>query len=109
MKGNIMDALYIHIPFCKKICFYCDFPKKIGTNKEINEYLDALYKEFKMHQLNTNFNTIYIGGGTPSILSMEQLDKLNRIIKLVSFDKGYEFTIECNPEQVTLEKILYYK
>lgn len=104
-----MDALYIHIPFCKQICFYCDFPKKIGKDKEIDAYLDALYKELTMHELNKEFNTVYIGGGTPSLLSLRQLEKLNKIIKLIPLAKEYEFTIECNPEQITLEKIQYYK
>src|SRR5690554_2812695 len=104
-----MDAVYIHIPFCERICIYCDFPKRVSKNKEINEYLDALYKEVKMYKFNSKVNTIYIGGGTPSILSLQQLDKLNKIISLISLDKNYEFTIESNPEQLSLDKVSFYK
>src|SRR5690606_13038004 len=76
---------------------------------EIDAYLDALYKEFQMYQLNEEINTVYIGGGTPSVLSIGQLEKLNKVINLIPFAKEYEFTIECNPEQINYEKVRYYK
>lgn len=104
-----MDAIYIHIPFCERICFYCDFPKKVSKTKEIDNYLDALYEETKMYSIKNNINTIYIGGGSPSILNIKQLEKLSKVISQFNISRDYEFTIECNPEQLTLEKILFFK
>ena len=76
-----MKGLYIHIPFCKHICSYCDFPKKIAYNEEqITNYLNKLIEE--INGLNTNlFDTIYIGGGTPNSLNNNNLELLLKTIK----------------------------
>ena len=70
-----MKGLYIHIPFCESICHYCDFVKRIPKNKDmIDQYLIALKKEILSYKNHFNtIETIYIGGGTPSMLDVKQL------------------------------------
>ncbi|AUD65126.1 hypothetical protein BK011_05320 [Tenericutes bacterium MZ-XQ] len=98
-----MKGLYIHIPFCEYICHYCDFVKRVPKNKEmIDEYLKALVKE--IHQYEKHFHTIetiYIGGGTPSMLDPEQLVFLLSHLKDIH---PVEFSIEVNPESYTYQK-----
>src|SRR5574344_1054540 len=91
-----MDAVYIHIPFCKSICSYCDFCKLLYNEKWIEEYLDVLNIEIKEKYNDEEIRTIYIGGGTPSSLSPRFLLKLFDIIKLFHLSLQCEFTFECN-------------
>lgn len=97
-----MAGLYIHIPFCRSKCIYCDFfstPSAVWTD----EYIDALNAEFELRQneLNEPVRTIYIGGGTPSILSPQQRHRLiDFILNRVNLADVIEFTIEANPEDL---------
>lgn len=110
-----MAGLYVHIPFCVSRCIYCGFYSTVGIDKR-DEYLDALQKEIEIRNeyLNEDINTIYIGGGTPSALSNKQLERLFRIIGKfveeknkcrITENKEFEFTIECNPNDLDDEKI----
>lgn len=97
-----MLGLYIHIPFCKSICPYCDFYKMVVSDKIKMDYIQALIKEIKLKKLNQyDFDTIYIGGGTPSCLPISLLETLltylNRNINLSTLK---EFTIEVNPNDI---------
>lgn len=106
IMNNNVEAVYIHIPFCKTICSYCDFCK-IYYNEEIaDKYLETLEKEIKLYYHGEDIKTIYIGGGTPSCLNNEQLEKLLKIVSIFNRDSLIEFTIECNVETLTEEKIL---
>ena len=98
-------SAYIHIPFCDNICTYCDFCKRYTNSKIIDKYLNALEKDIKENYHGEKLKTIYIGGGTPSSLNIKELTKLMGIIKLLKFDKNYELTFECNPENITEEKL----
>ena len=100
-----MESAYIHIPFCDTICSYCDFCKFIRNDEWINKYLNALEKEINTKYKGEILNTIYIGGGTPSCLNLEQLIKLFNIIKVLNRNKEYEFTFECNIENITKDKL----
>lgn len=104
-----MKSVYIHIPFCDNICSYCDFCKLYSNDKIIDQYLTNLDDEIKKNYNNELVNTIYIGGGTPSSLSVNQLKKLFEIIKIFNTTDNLEFTIECNPENTNLEKIKLFK
>ncbi len=104
-----MTSVYIHIPFCERICFYCDFPKRVGKSDEIDLYLNALEKEVMMYEVKEKIDTLYIGGGTPSLLNINQLIRLKKIIDLFKINENYEFTIECNPEHLTDEKVKMFK
>ena len=84
MQDNV-DAIYIHIPFCKKICAYCDFCKVFYNKKYVNKYLDSLKKEIKDTYKNEIITSLYIGGGTPSSLDLEQLNKLFVILRFICF------------------------
>ena len=106
-------GLYIHIPFCTKKCKYCAFFSG-GINPEIEKlYLEALVKEFseRRRELPQSPDSIYIGGGTPSLLSESSLAILKeKIIDLSSVGSGLkEFTIEVNPDDVNSDKIKFWK
>jgi len=96
-----MTSLYIHIPFCKQKCYYCDFLSFTNYNKSfIDLYITYLIKELSFYK-NRIFSTIYIGGGTPSILSAQQLEKLlSSIGTIFPLHKVVEYTIEVNPESL---------
>lgn len=104
-----MKSVYIHIPFCNTICSYCDFPKVYSSVCDKKLYLEALKKEIKTNYKNEIINTIYIGGGTPSILSTEELKKLLEITNLFKKNINTEFTIECNIESIDEEKLKLLK
>ena len=100
---------YIHIPFCNKICSYCDFCKLYYDEKFVNRYLDELEKEIKSIYKGEVLDTIYIGGGTPSSLNNKQLERLFEILNLFNKSETVEFTIESNFENINEEKLLIYK
>ena len=93
-----MRGLYIHIPFCKSLCPYCSFYSEKNADESIKEkYVEALITEMSTLE-NKQFDTVYIGGGTPSFLHYRLLGKLvDNIIRLIDY-KGVEWTIEANPE-----------
>ncbi len=102
-------SVYIHIPFCEHLCTYCDFCKRFYYEELASKYLDGLEKEIKEKYQGEIIKTIYIGGGTPSSLSFNNLKKLMQIIKNFNIDKNLEFTVEINPENIDLEKIVLFK
>ena len=104
-----MKSVYIHIPFCKTICTYCDFCKQLYNAVNIDKYLNALEKEIKDRYNDEELDTIYIGGGTPSCLNIAELNKLFNIIKLLKFKSTIEFTFECNVNDITEELIMLLK
>ena len=103
-KENVISSVYIHIPFCEDICSYCDFCKFYYNKELVDKYLDALYNEIKTNYKDDIIKTIYIGGGTPSSLSIEQIDKLLSITNIFNKD-SIEFTFECNIENIDEDKI----
>ncbi|WP_033160293.1 radical SAM family heme chaperone HemW [Mycoplasmoides alvi] len=99
--------LYIHIPLCKSICTFCDFKRELICNynsKEIIDYLINKLKKYKKKQ----FDTIYIGGGTPNVLDNDQLNYFLSFVKNF-LSTNYEFTIECNPEFINESQIKILK
>lgn len=107
-------SLYIHIPFCIKKCDYCDFFSRTPENSHfivknftINDYIDALSNHIAFlteHFSVKNFTSVYIGGGTPSVLSARHLERLCG--KIAPFARNAEFTIEINPGDLTEEFLL---
>ena len=99
-------GLYIHLPFCKQKCNYCDFASFAGQEQRIDFYLSALEKEAKNSPIK-QFQTLYIGGGTPSLLSAKQIEKLAGIItkQFGPIEDFEESTFEANPESLTKEKL----
>lgn len=104
-----MNSVYIHIPFCSHICTYCAFTKYYYNEKIISKYLDALEKEIITRYKDEEIKTIYIGGGTPSSLNLNELKKLFQIIKRFKLTDDIEFTMEVNPENIDEEKLLFFK
>ena len=102
-------SIYIHIPFCTHICPYCDFPKVIKNKKWIKEYLKELKKEIKKDYKGEKIETLYIGGGTPSSLDIEDLKELFNIIKIFNLKNNAEITFEANSEDLTKEKLNFLK
>jgi len=104
---NEKAGLYIHIPFCQSKCAYCNFYSVTSVNL-IPQFVAALIKEIKLHQRQFDaFDTVYIGGGTPSLLSFGQLSEiLAAINEFHKLDKEAEITMEVNPGDVSVE---YFK
>jgi len=102
-----MSGIYIHIPFCKQACHYCDFHFSTSLKKK-GELVNALVKELKMRlpENQGEVNTIYFGGGTPSLLSAEELKLiLNTVFELYPVAENPEITLEANPDDLTLDKL----
>ena len=95
-------SLYIHIPFCKRKCIYCDFYSVINDPGLASRYIDVITRQ--IDHLNGQFHTIYIGGGTPTALGRLLLAKLFNSIKSSSAGVP-EFTVEANPESLDEDKI----
>ena len=105
-----MAGIYIHIPFCKSRCIYCAFYSTTDSNLR-QRYVDAVCREMELRGERRDIQTIYLGGGTPSQLTVDQLRQLfiyiNKVYKLPppsgGFGGGVEVTIECNPDDITPE------
>lgn len=109
-----VEALYIHIPFCNQICSYCDFPKVFSRGQDMDAYLMLLMTELAIYEKTVGFKglqTVYIGGGTPTVLTVEQLDKLFTYLhSIINFCMLTEVSIEANPESLNdVEKIACLK
>ena len=101
----MIKSCYVHIPFCKKICSYCDFCKLLYHKKFIHSYLDSLEKEINSLYQGEVLDTLYIGGGTPTCLSYEELERLLKILSKLKLSKDVEYTIEGNVDSITIEKL----
>ncbi|TVR40384.1 MAG: radical SAM family heme chaperone HemW [Bacteroidia bacterium] len=111
-----MAGIYIHIPFCRQACHYCNFHFSVSLKNKL-AFIDALLIEAEMRQdffhglpspgCSTNIETIYIGGGTPSLLHTSELTRIiERIRKLFPAEQVKEITLEANPDDLTYEKLL---
>ena len=96
--------LYIHVPFCATICSYCDFCHLAYNHDTVERWLKAFGKELEVKDINRDCETIYIGGGTPSCLGYDQLERLLELLKPYA-SSAKEYTIEINPETVDEAKI----
>jgi len=101
---NEQAGLYIHIPFCKSKCGYCSF-YSIKSLNLLPDFIDALNKEMKFYsKLFKSFDTVYLGGGTPSLLTPQQIETILKTVgKFYKIDPHAEITIEVNPGDVSLE------
>ena len=108
-------GIYVHIPFCKQKCYYCDFISYANNEEKIDEYIKALKKEIKEESKNISkeeyiINTIYIGGGTPSYIDEKYISEIvNEIKENYNVEKEVEITLEVNPGTVNEEKLQAYK
>lgn len=110
----LVKSAYFHIPFCAQICYYCDFNKVFFQGQPVDEYLQAMEQEMKktVEAFPAEWlDTLFVGGGTPTVLEMKQLDFfLESIYKHFRFSKDeVEFTFEANPNELTKEKLQLLK
>lgn len=102
-------SIYIHIPFCSHICYYCDFNKVFIEGQPVDQYIEALRQEFTFYhdQLGEEpIETIYVGGGTPSTLTVDQIKHmLTGLYQHIALAENPEITFEINPNDVTVEKL----
>src|SRR4051812_5752359 len=100
-----MAGIYLHIPFCRQACHYCNFHFSTSLNRK-NDFTAALLKEMELqrHYIGSEpVETVYFGGGTPSLLSEGELQAiLDRLHALFSLDAKAEITLEANPDDITL-------
>lgn len=106
-------AIYIHIPFCVRKCLYCDFLSAPASDETREQYVQALCREIREERksyVNYKIETIFLGGGTPSLLSGEQLDRiLGTVFDAYQVADDCEISMEVNPGTVTKEKLKAYK
>jgi oxygen-independent coproporphyrinogen III oxidase len=106
---NPSAGIYIHIPFCAKKCLYCDF-YSITDMSQQEAFLEALFREIAATKSILTFDSLYIGGGTPSILPAHQIGQIiDRIYGRFNLDTLAEITLEVNPGTVTLESLKAYR
>src|SRR3989304_8518722 len=101
MNANIpknVRALYVHVPFCRSKCFYCDFYSVRYSQLSCEGYLEAIDKDLEQSAEGLEPETVYVGGGTPTMLTCDQLVRLlESIARRVSLRQVREFTVEANP------------
>lgn len=107
-----MAGIYIHIPFCRKACLYCNFHFSTSL-KQKNDFIGALLKEIERAPLLNNnpvIETIYLGGGTPSLLEADELQSIfDALHKKFVIDSDVEVTLEANPDDINHERLAYWK
>lgn len=101
--------VYIHLPFCRKICSYCDFCKFIYDEKWVGAYFKALGNEINDRYMDEEITTLYIGGGTPSCLTEKELRRLFKMTEKFKKSEDLEFTFECNLNDITEELLVMLK
>lgn len=107
-----MAGIYVHIPFCKQKCVYCAF-YSVASDRLKSAYWDALVKEIELRKdflSGSNIDTLYFGGGTPSLCSPGELERIiNQLHRFHTFNNDMEFTLEANPEQLSRDYLLTLK
>ena len=102
-------SAYVHIPFCTQICYYCDFSKVFIKNQPVDSYLEHLLGEYRSYDIQ-KLRTLYIGGGTPTALSAQQLETLLAgLTRELDLSVLEELTIEANPGDLDEDKIAVLK
>ena len=98
-----LSGLYVHIPYCAKLCYYCDFHFSLNL-KTRNGFVDAVCRELQLRKdfFSTPVETIYFGGGTPSLLSEEEIRTIvSTMYETFQIQPDAEFSFECNPDDLT--------
>ncbi len=101
-------GIYVHIPFCKKKCDYCDFISYCDKGMLISDYIESVIKEIESQNIQSKITTVYIGGGTPSYIDSKYIIKILEKIKEKNISEDAEITIEVNPGTVTEKKLKDY-
>ena len=99
-----VGSLYVHVPFCAQKCAYCAFYSEASTGELINRYVAALRRELERVAHDLRPRTVFFGGGTPSLLNLRQWEGIFRAMERLQLLGAQEFTVECNPATVSLDK-----
>jgi oxygen-independent coproporphyrinogen-3 oxidase len=106
---DLIQSLYVHVPFCAQKCAYCAFFSEASSGELINRYTDALVRELELVASDLKPRTIFFGGGTPSILNLKQWEKILGAMERLGLLGAEEFTVECNPATVSLDKATLFR
>jgi oxygen-independent coproporphyrinogen III oxidase len=99
-----VPSLYVHVPFCAIKCSYCAFYSEAASGKLVNDYVSALIRELELVALDLKPQTVFFGGGTPSLLNLRQWEQILNAMERLNLLGAAEWTVECNPATVSLEK-----
>jgi oxygen-independent coproporphyrinogen-3 oxidase len=99
-----ITSLYVHVPFCARKCSYCAFYSEPASGELINRYVGALIRELELVAAEIRPRTVFFGGGTPSLLNLRQWEQIFRAMERLNLLGAPEWTVECNPATVSLEK-----
>ncbi len=108
MSGQLsqfpVSSLYVHVPFCAQKCEYCAFFSEAAKGETVNRYVDSIIREMELTAPDLKPETIFFGGGTPSLLNLQQWEKVLSNMQRLKLSNAREWTVECNPATVSLEK-----
>jgi len=102
-------SLYVHVPFCAQKCAYCAFYSEASSGELINRYTAALVREFELVADDLRPQTVFFGGGTPSLLNLRQWETILRTMERFNLLGAAEFTVECNPATVSADKAKLFR
>ncbi|MEE8105840.1 MAG: radical SAM family heme chaperone HemW [Planctomycetota bacterium] len=104
------DSIYVHIPFCETKCPYCDFNSFAVEGRDVDGYIDALVREFESRGVPSDPPTVFVGGGTPTVIEPDQIDRyLTALTRHFAKNPAREFTVEANPGSLTPAKVAVLK
>lgn len=103
-SGPAVESLYIHVPFCAHKCEYCAFYSAPPSGDVLQQYVEALVRELELVAHRARPRTIFFGGGTPSLLTLQQWETLLAAMRRLKLDGAEEWTVECNPATVSKDK-----
>lgn len=106
---DLIQSLYVHVPFCAQKCAYCAFFSEASSGELISRYTGALVRELELVAGDLKPRTIFFGGGTPSILNLKQWETILRAMERLNLLGAEEFTVECNPATVSLDKAKLFR
>src|SRR5205085_5243066 len=104
LPTNLITSLYVHVPFCSRKCSYCAFYSEASDGELVNRYVDALIRELESVADDLRPRTVFFGGGTPSLLNLAQWERLLGAMERLGLLGAEEWTVECNPATVSLDK-----
>lgn len=103
-SAGSIASLYVHVPFCARKCEYCAFYSEAGDAETMHRYMAALSRELEMVAADLRPETVFFGGGTPSLLTLRHWEQLFQVMERLGLLRAAEWTIECNPATVSLDK-----
>ncbi|MDP6893600.1 MAG: radical SAM protein, partial [Verrucomicrobiota bacterium] len=108
-SSSPIQSLYVHVPFCAAKCEYCAFYSEASDGQQMSRYVDALIEEMELVADSVEPRTIFFGGGTPSILSIEHWRRILNAMERLNLLGAEEWTVECNPATVSTEKAKLFR